>query len=159
MGVFEDWLAHMTRSGPAEGWRGGEYLILWPANLIPGLNEAYQVATHAPGRAIFASNGCDDAFAFDSRSEPHRIVRFFFVGMGDRTQQDEASTFAEFIKDFTPGDRRGVPADHEVSFIQPLVFGGPPDRVENRQVLARDQHVQIANFWNDQLARAPRRPR
>lgn len=78
----DDYLAYLRVSNGGEGPVGPDsYLILFPAEQIAVLNEAYEVDRWAEGLVIFGSDGGGEAIAFDTRSLPPRIVSVPFVGM------------------------------------------------------------------------------
>lgn len=64
-----------------EGVVGSAYLVLWPIADLIRLNEGYGISEYAPGLLVFGSDGGGEAFAFDTRSHPNRIVMVPFVGM------------------------------------------------------------------------------
>src|SRR5262249_9659907 len=63
---YLDW---MKSSNGGEGFLGSvSYLMLWPVEEILERNRRLQVPPRMPGFVLFASNGGDAAYAFDTRS-------------------------------------------------------------------------------------------
>jgi len=150
--LLDDYAAYIEQHGPGERWRDEDYLVLWPADQLMAMNEAYRVAVYAPGRIIFASDGMGDAFAFDLRGPGGGVVRFPFIGMGDRYEETIAPTFGDFIGRYSNTGEGGVPADHEWCDVDPIVLGGDPADPKNRQLLPRELHIQAVNWWNKAIA-------
>ncbi|WP_129573538.1 MULTISPECIES: SMI1/KNR4 family protein [Sorangium] len=85
VGFPPGYIEFMQRSDGAEGpiGRKGRYLVLWPVASIISLNEQHHIDEFAPHLLAFGSDGGGEAFAFDRRTEPARIVRVPFVGLDD----------------------------------------------------------------------------
>lgn len=73
------------------------YLVLWPAEQLVGLNEAYCVAEFAPGLLLIGSDGADLGYAFDTRREPMPIVEVPLVGISHHAAKDVASNVEDFL--------------------------------------------------------------
>lgn len=87
----------MMRSNGAEGFvTDSTYLVLWPAEQITELNEAYSVSEFAPGLLLIGSDGADVGFAFDMRNEAAVVKEVPFVGMS----HEEARTIGEDFNSF-----------------------------------------------------------
>jgi hypothetical protein len=86
-------------------WNGGEGLIgagayvqFWPLGELAQHNRSYQANECYPGYFIFGSDGGGEAFAFDTRTSPMRIVMFPFIGMEPDVVDVMAATFTEFLE-------------------------------------------------------------
>lgn len=88
-------LEFMREHSGAEGTVGRQYLALWPLETIHERNAQYGVTEFAPHLLLFGSDGGGEAYAFDSRVIPPRIVRVPFVGFDDEI--DFGSEFLEFL--------------------------------------------------------------
>jgi len=72
------------------------YLILWPAEDVPKINEGYLVNEFAPGLILIGSNGSDTAYGFDPRRRSGEIMEVPFIGMS----LDEVRVAGEDLEDF-----------------------------------------------------------
>jgi hypothetical protein len=86
----------LTKNG-GEGFIGRSFLVLWKIDELVPMNVAYRVAELAPGLFLFGSDGGDEAFGFDIRSEPCVIVSVPFVGMALQLARPVASDFETFL--------------------------------------------------------------
>ena len=93
-GGFVDFL--LTSDG-AEGFVGRSYLVIWRIEQLIAMNAAYHVAEFAPGLLLFGSNGGDEAFGFDTRSEVYEIITVPFVGIDLRIARTVAPDFDAFL--------------------------------------------------------------
>jgi hypothetical protein len=64
-----NYVSFLMEMNGGEGSIGSSYLILWPAEEIVEINEAYNVSDWAPGVVIFGSDGGGEAYGFDFNSE------------------------------------------------------------------------------------------
>ncbi|NUQ77223.1 MAG: SMI1/KNR4 family protein [Polyangiaceae bacterium] len=88
-----------------EGFVGSAYLVLWSIADLIHLNEEYGVREYAPGLLVFGSDGGGEAFAFDMRSHPNRIVMIPFVGMALSEIIFVADDFTSFLERLSGDDR------------------------------------------------------
>jgi len=99
----EEYLSFLRQTNGGEGsvGEGGAYAIFWKLEELNELNDAYQVEEFAPGLFLFGSNGGGEAFAFDGRNEPGRIVKVPFVGMELDSVRLIAPNFDEFLEELS----------------------------------------------------------
>jgi hypothetical protein len=97
MELPQDYLNFLTFFNGAAGTLPNSYhLILWPAETLLDLNEAYQVQEYAPGIFIFGSNGGGEAYGFDTRSSM-AVIQVPFVGMALSEAEYLAPSFTAFL--------------------------------------------------------------
>lgn len=94
----EDYLSFMMKSNGGEGWAGEKYLMLWQIEELLPYHQAYQVDKYAPGFLIFGSDGGLEAFAFDMREMPVRIVSIPFIGLTPSEAIDLGISFERFLE-------------------------------------------------------------
>ena len=92
----EDYRRFLLSHNGGDGFVGQSYVILWRAEELQELNEAYEAPRWVPGLLLFGSDGGGEAFAFDMRHEAE-VLSVPFVGMDRRYGQRLASTFTEFL--------------------------------------------------------------
>lgn len=93
----ESYVSFMLMRNGGEGFIGKSYLVLWKIEDLISMNVAYRVAEFAPGLFLFGSNGGDDAFGFDVRSNTCEIVSIPFVAMEIEDARAVASDFETFL--------------------------------------------------------------
>ncbi len=93
-----DYRMFLARSNGGEGFIGEHYLILWKIEELPQFNRDYQVEEYAPGLLVFASNGGGEAFAFDTKTTPYRIVQVPFIGMSLKDSVVVAENFEDLLE-------------------------------------------------------------
>jgi hypothetical protein len=93
-----DYVEFLRGTNGGEGFVGNSYLVLWRAEELLEKNSAYHVAEFAPGLFLIGSDGADEAFGFDTRSEVTPIVRVPFIGMDARECRLLASDFGAFLR-------------------------------------------------------------
>jgi hypothetical protein len=94
----DEYKEFLRKTNGAEGEIGeNAYLMLWPVEDIRRLNDAYQVATYAPGYLLFGSDGGGEAFAFDLTSRNLQIVSIPFVGMSRDLAKPMGTGFWQFL--------------------------------------------------------------
>jgi hypothetical protein len=99
IGLPTDYGAFLRRWNGGEGFIGEKsYVILWTAEELLELNQAYQVNEYAPGLFLFGSDGGGEAFAFDLRRDPCSVVSVPFVGMDLSLVRPVAEGFTEFLE-------------------------------------------------------------
>ena len=95
----QSYLDLLKMTNGVEGFASeNNYLVLWPADQIAQLNEAYSVGEFAPGLLLIGSNGSDSGFAFDTRHQPMAIRSVPFVGMSLDEAKVVGSDFEDFLK-------------------------------------------------------------
>ena|SRR2546425_1936717 len=86
-----------TRNG-GEGFVGPtSYVMLWRAEELAPLNQAYEVQKYAPGLLLFGSDGGGEAYGFDTRTPDWEIVQVPFVGLTWDLARPLAKSFDEFL--------------------------------------------------------------
>lgn len=95
----EDYKDFLRASNGGEGGVGAaSYVMLWGVEELAHLNQAYEVELGAPGFLAFGSNGGGEAFGFDTRSSPWRVVQIPFVGMAWDVAWPLGESFSAFIR-------------------------------------------------------------
>jgi hypothetical protein len=92
-----DYSEFLLEANGGEGTVGISYIVLWPAEDIARMNEAYGVGEFAPGLAVFGTDGGGMAYAFDMRDNEKSIVEVPFIGMDLSETKFLADTFEEFL--------------------------------------------------------------
>jgi hypothetical protein len=81
-------------------------LVLWSAEEIPGLNEAYGVQQYLPGVLVIGSDGGDDAIALDMTiSDDANAWPVVRIGFGNLDRVDLVVQSANFAGWVTSGFR------------------------------------------------------
>jgi len=94
-----DYVEFLKLGNGGEGFVGAsEYLILWGAEELVSMNEAYEVQKYVPGLLLFGSNGGGEAYGFDTRSPEWLVVRVPFVGMDWNLAQFVSTSFTALLK-------------------------------------------------------------
>lgn len=95
----DDYMGFMTQHNGCDGPVGVEgYLCLWPFHeVVSGTKEA-GADEFAPGLLLFAGDGGNEAFAFDTHDPRWPIVMVPLVGLSRKDTRYIASTFTEFIQ-------------------------------------------------------------
>ena len=78
-----------------EGETQDSYLVLWSAEELVELNEAYNVKEFVSNIIIFGSDGGEEAFSFDTTNMS--IVKLPFIGMGHIPNEKLSDTFSNFL--------------------------------------------------------------
>jgi len=78
-----------------EGETTDNYLVLWSAEELVELNQAYNVQEFVSNIIIFGSDGADEAFCFDTTNMS--IVKMPFIGMGHIPNEKLSDTFSDFL--------------------------------------------------------------
>jgi cell wall assembly regulator SMI1 len=93
-----DYLEFIALSDGAEGDARGQYLQLWPLKQVLESQAAYQVTEFAPGLLLFGSDGGGEAFGFDCRSVPWKVVQIPFIPLDWEDARVVADSFAAFLE-------------------------------------------------------------
>ncbi|MDA8146762.1 MAG: hypothetical protein M0Z27_11975, partial [Thermaerobacter sp.] len=89
----------MLEANGGEGMIGdNSYLVIWPAEQIIQLNEAYSVNEFTPGLVYFGSDGGGMAYAFDTKDDRTRIVELPFESIHAEDAKFCGQTFTEFLQ-------------------------------------------------------------
>ena len=90
-----DYKEFLQFSNGLEGETADSYLVLWSAQELVELNQAYNVKEFVSSIIIFGSDGVEDAFAFDTTNMT--IVKLPFIGMGHIANKKLSDNFADFL--------------------------------------------------------------
>jgi hypothetical protein len=93
-----DYAQALRQMNGGEGFIGKNYLVLWSVEEFVKMNTGTYFAEAAPGLLVFGSDGGGEAFAFDTRSAPPRIVVAPFIGMDWTTAIMIAPNFTAFLQ-------------------------------------------------------------
>ncbi|HEY1735859.1 MAG TPA: SMI1/KNR4 family protein [Methylovirgula sp.] len=93
-----DYVRFLQQTNGGQGFIGRIYLVLWRVENLVDSNASYNVDEFAPGLVIFGSDGGDEAFAFDMRSDPPPIVTIPFVPMALEDAKIIAPNFDAFMQ-------------------------------------------------------------
>ena len=95
----QSYLDLLRTTNGVEGWLSKDaYLLLWPAEQVPDLNDAYSVAEFAPGLLLIGSDGADTGFALDTRRRPMSVQSVPLVGMSLAEAKTAGSDFENFLR-------------------------------------------------------------
>ncbi len=94
----------LREANGGEGFIGKEYLILWRIEELELFNREYEVERYAPGIFLFGSNGSGEAFGFDTRSVPYKVVQVPFIGMDIKYATPVANGFIDLLKRMSESD-------------------------------------------------------
>jgi hypothetical protein len=78
-----------------EGETADSYFVLWSAEELVELNQAYNVKEFVSNIIIFGSDGAEEAFGFDTTNMS--IVKLPFIGMGHIPNEKLSDTFSDFL--------------------------------------------------------------
>ena len=78
-----------------EGETSRRYLVLWSAEELVELNQAYNVKEFVSNTILIGSDGAEDAFAFNTTNMS--IVKLPFIGMGHIANEKVSDTFGDFL--------------------------------------------------------------
>jgi SMI1 / KNR4 family (SUKH-1) len=95
----KSYIDFLLASDGGEGFIGQSYLVLWKADELINMNAAYHVAEFAPTLFLIGSDGGDEAFGFDTRSEVCTVVSVPFVGMDLQLAKVVAPDFGTFFSE------------------------------------------------------------
>ena len=95
----ENYTNFLSIANGGEGFIGGNaYVILWRAEELMDMQEAYCVSKFAPGLFLFGSDGGGEAYAYDFRTRAEPIVNVPFVGMDLKMVRELAPNLLDFLK-------------------------------------------------------------
>jgi hypothetical protein len=97
----EDYVDFMTAVGSGEGWIGEVLLALWSPEELVDRNVGYRidrVAEDLPGATLFGSDGGGEAFGFDHRKHPPKVVMAPFIVLSWQDTLIVAETFRGFLE-------------------------------------------------------------
>ncbi len=94
----QDYVEFMLRANGGEGFiNGNSYVMLWKLDELCEFNRDYEVAQYCDGILLFGSNGGGEAFGFDLRAVPYRVVQVPFLGMNHSLIEKIGASFSEFL--------------------------------------------------------------
>lgn len=155
-----DYVEFLRATNGGEGFIGeSAYVILWGAQELVPMNQAYEVQKYVPGLLIFGSDGGGEAYGFDTRIQQWQIVQVPFVGMAWNLAEPMGATFIAFLEELYNAERprepvqygklrRGECGGEEIFEIKPIILGGSPTDPGNKTVLNREDHIKTVVYWN-----------
>jgi len=78
-----------------EGETADSYLVLWSAEELVELNQAYNVNEFVSNIILIGSDGAEEAFAFDTTNMS--VIKLPFIGMGHIANEKLFDTFGAFL--------------------------------------------------------------
>lgn len=90
-----DYKEFLQFSNGVEGETADSYLVLWSAEELVELNQAYNVKEFISNIILIGSDGAEDAFGFDTTNMT--IVKLPFIGMGHIANEKLSDTFCDFL--------------------------------------------------------------
>ena len=149
----DDYRSVLMIANGGEGFLSDDlYMVLWPAEQIHHLNEAYGVRQYAPGLLLFGSNAGGDAYAFDMREQTKPVVTVPFVGMDLKRVEFIAPSLLEVLRlTMRQGHGHAARPDlfgKEVFEIKPIILGGHPTDPRNKAIVGRQEHIELVRYWN-----------
>jgi len=94
----QDYVCFLQKMNGGEGEFGESYLALWSIDDIVERNRGYMVAEATPGLLVFGSDGGNEAFGFDLRSNAKEIVAVPFIVLDWKDSIRVAPTFTAFLE-------------------------------------------------------------
>ena len=88
-----------------EGETADSYLVLWSAEELVELNQAYNVKEFVSNIILIGSDGAEDAFGFDTTNMT--IVKLPFIGMGHIANEKLSDTFGDFLSSQIKQENKG----------------------------------------------------
>jgi SMI1 / KNR4 family (SUKH-1) len=90
-----DYKEFLLFSNGLEGETSDSYLVLWSAEELVELNQAYNVKEFVSNIVLIGSDGAENAFGFDTINMT--LVDLPFIGMGYVENKKIAETFSDFL--------------------------------------------------------------
>lgn len=100
-----DYKAFLQFTNGLEGETASSYLVLWSAEELVTLNQAYHVKEFVSNIIIFGSDGAEEAFGFDTTDMS--VVNLPFIGMGHIPNKKISPTFSDFLLAQTKEKNKG----------------------------------------------------
>ncbi len=88
-----------------EGETTDSYLVLWSAEELVELNQAYNVKEFLSNIILIGSDGAEDAFGFDTTNMT--VVKLPYIGMGHIANQKLSDTFGDFLSSQIKEENKG----------------------------------------------------
>jgi hypothetical protein len=94
-----DYVQFLRQMNGGEGPLGeNAYVVLSRVEQLGGMNAACEVAEFAPELFLFGSNGAGEAFAYDTRFSPHRIIAIPLITLDLCDAVMMAANFRSFLE-------------------------------------------------------------
>jgi SMI1 / KNR4 family (SUKH-1) len=93
----KDYINFLLKTNGAEGFIGDNYVIFWAMEELVELNKAYEVDEYKPELLLFGSNGGGEAFAFNKRSLPMKIVQIPSISIDLKDAIQLGYSFYDFL--------------------------------------------------------------
>ena len=100
-----DYKEFLQFSNGLEGETADSYLVLWSAEELVELNQAYNVKEFVSTIILIGSDGAEDAFGFDTTNMT--IVKLPFIGIGHIANQKLSDTFGKFLSSQIKEENKG----------------------------------------------------
>ena len=101
-----DYIEFLQFTNGLEGETTNSYLVLWGAEELVELNQAYNVKEFISNIILIGSDGAEDAFAFDITNMT--IVKLPFIGMGHIANEKLSDTFGDFLAFQIKDENKGL---------------------------------------------------
>lgn len=88
-----------------EGENAESYLVLWSAEELVELNQAYNVKEFVANVMLIGSDGAEEAFGFETTDMT--VVKLPFIGMGYIANEKLSDTFIAFLSSHIKAVNRG----------------------------------------------------
>lgn len=154
-----EYMAVLEFTNGGEGFIGQNYLRLYSTKELLAFNQAYQVSRFVPGLIIFGSTGYGEAYAFDTRHTPAKIVKVPFIPLDADLVEPLYADFGAFLhalfevrasnKSTTRPEINMETVGKEAHQRHPLAHGGNPADPANTVMVPTKDHAEICVFWND----------
>jgi hypothetical protein len=124
-----------------EGWRNGDYYILFDEREVEQITARYGVARYLPGFTVIGLKGWDDFIVRDAH------LALFLVPTVPAIPRHLQALAASIASEELERDPRW---EGKIKWwIKPIVFGGDPQDPSNSTWLSLEQHAQFVRWWND----------
>ena len=100
-----DYKEFLQFSNGLEGETADNYLVLWSAEELVELNQAYNVKEFVSNIILIGSDGGEDAFGFDTTNMT--IVKVPLIGMGHIANEKLSDTFGDFLSSQIKEENKG----------------------------------------------------
>jgi hypothetical protein len=98
-----DYIEFVLFSNGYEGSIGESYIVIWPIEELIEANESYEVEEYTPGLILFGSDGGEEAFAFDMRTDNIKYVMVPYM-LEFEAVIDQGNSIIEFFERLYDGE-------------------------------------------------------
>ena len=98
-----DYIEFMLFSNGYEGSIGESYIAIWPIEELIEANESCEVEEYTPGLILFGSDGGEEAFAFDMRTDNIKYVMVPYM-LEFEAVIDQGNSIMEFFERLYDGE-------------------------------------------------------